>query len=82
MVRMFRSSPERYLTKIACRRVLKGDVNAILRIHHFLEEQGIINFGLSPTGGGLFDINTVNKCAELTLQTRKLPVLIKQPESS
>lgn len=36
MVRLFRSNPTRYLTKIACRRVLKGDANAILRIHRFL----------------------------------------------
>jgi hypothetical protein len=80
MVRLFRSNPDCYLTKIACRRALKGDANAILRVHCFLEQQGLINFGLSPTGTGMFDASSVNKCAELALQSRKLPPTAKHQE--
>lgn len=63
MVRMWRGSPDRYLTKIACRRVLKGDANAIMRVHRFLEQEGLINFGLNPSGNLLFDANSLNKGA-------------------
>lgn len=32
----------------ACRRHLSGDACAILRLHHFLEKEGLINFNVHP----------------------------------
>jgi len=40
--------PDTYLTVTACRRHLSGDACAILRVHHFLEEHGLINFNVRP----------------------------------
>lgn len=37
-----------HLTVTACRRNLAGDVCAILRLHAFLEDWGIINFNCDP----------------------------------
>jgi SWI/SNF related-matrix-associated actin-dependent regulator of chromatin subfamily C len=44
MIRAYRANPSIYLTATACRRVLIGDVSAILRLHSFLEYWGLINF--------------------------------------
>lgn len=40
--------PDTYLTATACRRHLSGDACAILRVHHFLEKHGLINFNVRP----------------------------------
>lgn len=40
--------PDTYLTATACRRHLSGDACAILRVHHFLEHHGLINFNVRP----------------------------------
>jgi SWI/SNF related-matrix-associated actin-dependent regulator of chromatin subfamily C len=44
MVNAYRLNPTEYLTVTACRRNLAGDVCAILRVHAFLEQWGLINY--------------------------------------
>ena len=44
MVNTYRLNPTEYLTVTACRRNLAGDVCAIMRVHAFLEQWGLINF--------------------------------------
>ena len=40
----YRLNPNEYLTMTACRRNLIGDVCAIMRVHEFLEQWGLINY--------------------------------------
>lgn len=44
MVNTYRLYPDEYLTVTACRRNLAGDVCAIMRVHAFLEQWGLINY--------------------------------------
>lgn len=44
MINTYRLNPIEYLTVTACRRNLAGDVCAIMRIHAFLEQWGLINY--------------------------------------
>ncbi|KAJ3220403.1 hypothetical protein HDU67_000070 [Dinochytrium kinnereticum] len=44
MVNTYRLNPGEYLTVTACRRNLTGDVCAIIRVHAFLEQWGLINY--------------------------------------
>lgn len=44
MVNTYRLRPTEYLTVTACRRNLAGDVCAIMRVHAFLEQWGLINY--------------------------------------
>lgn len=44
MIDTYRLNPNEYLTVTACRRNLAGDVCAIMRIHAFLEQWGLINY--------------------------------------
>ncbi|KAJ3363705.1 hypothetical protein GGF32_003742 [Allomyces javanicus] len=48
MVNAYRLNPTEYLTVTACRRNLAGDVCAILRVHAFLEQWGLINYHVDP----------------------------------
>ncbi|CAO0798362.1 unnamed protein product [Mucor circinelloides] len=48
MVNTYRMNPVEYLTITACRRNLTGDVCAILRVHSFLEQWGLINYQVDP----------------------------------
>lgn len=43
MVSTYRLNPKEYLAVTACRRNLAGDVCAIMRVHAFLEQWGLIN---------------------------------------
>ncbi|VDP84111.1 unnamed protein product [Echinostoma caproni] len=56
MIDTYRLNPQEYLTFTACRRNLTGDVCAILRVHAFLEQWGLINYQvtapLAPSTGG------------------------------
>lgn len=54
MVNTYRLNPIEYLTVTACRRNLAGDVCAIMRVHAFLEQWGLINYQV-------WYINTVGK---------------------
>lgn len=47
MVNTYRLNPAEYLTVTACRRNLAGDVCAIMRVHSFLEQWGLINYQVS-----------------------------------
>ena len=47
MVNTYRLRPTEYLTVTACRRNLAGDVCAIMRVHAFLEQWGLINYQVS-----------------------------------
>lgn len=44
MINSYRLRPTEYLTLTACRRNLAGDVCAIMRVHAFLEQWGLINY--------------------------------------
>ncbi|KAK0531665.1 SWI/SNF and RSC complex subunit Ssr2 [Tilletia horrida] len=44
MVNTYRLNPTEYLTFTSCRRNLAGDVCAIMRVHAFLEQWGLINY--------------------------------------
>nr|XP_006818226.1 PREDICTED: SWI/SNF complex subunit SMARCC2-like isoform X2 [Saccoglossus kowalevskii] len=44
MIDTYRLNPAEYLTCTACRRNLAGDVCAIMRVHAFLEQWGLINY--------------------------------------
>ncbi|KAJ3336852.1 hypothetical protein HDU93_002051 [Gonapodya sp. JEL0774] len=48
MVNTYRLNPSEYLTVTACRRNLAGDVCAIIRVHAFLEQWGLINYQADP----------------------------------
>lgn len=43
MVEQYRVSPREYLSYTDCRRRLAGDAGAILRVHEFLDQWGLIN---------------------------------------
>lgn len=47
MINTYRLRPIEYLTVTACRRNLAGDVCAIMRVHAFLEQWGLINYQVS-----------------------------------
>ena len=44
MINTYRLNPSEYLTVTACRRNLAGDVCAVMRVHAFLEQWGLINY--------------------------------------
>lgn len=44
MLDTYRLNPTEYLTSTACRRNLAGDVCAIMRVHAFLEQWGLVNY--------------------------------------
>ncbi|XP_066595586.1 SWI/SNF complex subunit SMARCC2-like isoform X2 [Prorops nasuta] len=44
MIDTYRLNPTEYITSTACRRNLAGDVCAIMRVHAFLEQWGLINY--------------------------------------
>ncbi|KIY47399.1 SWI/SNF complex protein [Fistulina hepatica ATCC 64428] len=48
MINTYRLRPAEYLTVTACRRNLAGDVCAIMRVHAFLEQWGLINYQIDP----------------------------------
>jgi SWI/SNF related-matrix-associated actin-dependent regulator of chromatin subfamily C len=48
MINTYRLNPQEYLTVTACRRNLAGDVCAIMRVHAFLEQWGLINYQARP----------------------------------
>jgi SWI/SNF related-matrix-associated actin-dependent regulator of chromatin subfamily C len=47
MINTYRLNPIEYLTVTACRRNLAGDVCAIMRVHSFLEQWGLVNYQVS-----------------------------------
>ena len=75
MVDSFRLNPTEYLSVTACRRNLAGDVGAILRIHGFLEQWGLVNYHIEgsqvmgPPSTSHFNVlvSLELKCAKLSL---------------
>lgn len=59
MIDTYRLNPTEYLTSTASRRNLAGDVCAIMRVHGFLEQWGLINYQVSITSYRLRQINQV-----------------------
>ncbi|KAI8375350.1 hypothetical protein EDC96DRAFT_324382 [Choanephora cucurbitarum] len=49
MINTYRLNPVEYLTVTACRRNMAGDVCAIIRVHGFLEQWGLINYQMDPS---------------------------------
>lgn len=49
MINTYRLNPSEYLTVTATRRNLAGDVCAIMRVHSFLEQWGLINYQVPVT---------------------------------
>ncbi|CAK8682448.1 unnamed protein product [Clavelina lepadiformis] len=48
MIDTYRLNPIEYLSATGCRRNLAGDVCAILRVHAFMEQWGLINYQVDP----------------------------------
>lgn len=48
MINTYRLNPVEYLTVTACRRNLAGDVCAVMRVHAFLEQWGLLNYQVDP----------------------------------
>lgn len=53
MISMWRENPKKHLSAGMCRRNLLGDVCAIMRVHAFLENWGLINFASREIKGPL-----------------------------
>ena len=49
MINTYRLNPSEYLTVTACRRNLAGDVCAIMRVHAFLEQWGLLNYQVATS---------------------------------
>lgn len=61
MINAYRLNPVEYLTVTACRRNLAGDVCAIMRVHAFLEQWGLINYQVRRYLFTLFSAFTSNQ---------------------
>jgi len=48
IIKLYRESPNAYLSATVCRKNLPGDVCSIIRLHAFLEHWGLINFNVDP----------------------------------
>lgn len=72
MINTYRLNPSEYLTVTACRRNLAGDVCAIMRVHNFLEQWGLINYQVRGRHSNRSERN-VN---QVYRSTRKLDPLI------
>lgn len=69
MINTYRLNPIEYLTVTACRRNLAGDVCAIMRVHAFLEQWGLINYQV-PTPPALPTQNSSNSPLQIDPETR------------
>lgn len=69
MINTYRLNPSEYLTVTACRRNLAGDVCAIMRVHAFLEQWGLINYQVSPLHAPVLPYLTV-VCIKIDIDTR------------
>jgi len=69
MINTFRLNPIEYLTVTACRRNLAGDVCAIMRVHAFLEQWGLINYQV-PTPPAIPTNSSFNISLQIDPETR------------
>ncbi|XP_066531198.1 SWI/SNF complex subunit SMARCC1b isoform X2 [Hoplias malabaricus] len=87
MIDTYRLNPQEYLTSTSCRRNLTGDVCALIRVHAFLEQWGLINYQVDAEGRPLpmgppptphFNVLTDAPSALVPLQHRPLQVPASQ----
>ncbi|MEE6512630.1 hypothetical protein FKM82_019747, partial [Ascaphus truei] len=80
----YRLNPQEYLTSTACRRNLTGDVCAVMRVHAFLEQWGLVNYqvdaesrpmAMGPPPTPHFNVlaDTPSGLAPLHLRTPQVP---------
>jgi SWI/SNF related-matrix-associated actin-dependent regulator of chromatin subfamily C len=78
MINTYRLNPDEYLTVTACRRNLAGDVCAIMRVHAFLEQWGLINYQVfGPCR--LIRASTDMTCR--SIRKNALPILVHQTQA-
>lgn len=65
MVDAYRKNPLRYLTFVSLRRVLRGDASCLLKLYNFLQDEGIINYGLYYDGNYTFEPTAADKTSIL-----------------
>lgn len=73
MINTYRLNPDQYLTATACRRNLVGDVCAIIRVHSFLEQWGLINYQvriLCSSGDFLPNQGQMLPCKQVKYESR------------
>lgn len=73
MVNTYRLRPTEYLTVTACRRNLAGDVCAIMRVHAFLEQWGLINYQVRGPPDKHTHLYSHMRSTRLTLSNVPLP---------
>ncbi|XP_051948886.1 SWI/SNF complex subunit SMARCC1b isoform X2 [Xyrauchen texanus] len=87
MIDTFRLNPQEYLTSTSCRRNLTGDVCALVRVHSFLEQWGLINYQVDAESRPLpmgppptphFNVLTDTPSGLVPLQHRPLQVSASQ----
>ncbi|TRY65738.1 hypothetical protein DNTS_005578 [Danionella cerebrum] len=83
MIDTYRLNPQEYLTSTSCRRSLTGDVCALVRVHSFLEQWGLINYQVDAESRPLpmgppptphFNVLTDSASGLVPLQHRPLQV--------
>uniref|UniRef100_A0A672SHU6 SWI/SNF complex subunit SMARCC1-like n=1 Tax=Sinocyclocheilus grahami TaxID=75366 RepID=A0A672SHU6_SINGR len=86
MIDTYRLNPQEYLTSASCRRNLTGDVCALIRVHSFLEQWGLINYQVDAESRPLpmgppptphFNVLTDTPSGLVPLQHRPLQVIQK-----
>ena len=75
MINTYRLNPAEYLTVTACRRNLAGDVCAIMRVHAFLEQWGLINYQVSKA---VILAGLIYEESNSTFLSRSTPILVHQ----
>lgn len=78
MVNTYRLNPIEYLTVTACRRNLAGDVCAIMRVHAFLEQWGLINYQVRLLRGG-FSSRASSKLTQLPAGGSRSTAVARRP---
>uniref|UniRef100_A0A671SU95 SWI/SNF complex subunit SMARCC1-like n=1 Tax=Sinocyclocheilus anshuiensis TaxID=1608454 RepID=A0A671SU95_9TELE len=87
MIDTYRLNPQEYLTSTSCRRNLTGDVCALIRVHSFLEQWGLINYQVDAESRPLpmgppptphFNVLTDTPSGLVPLQHRPLQVSASQ----
>ncbi|XP_041932875.1 SWI/SNF complex subunit SMARCC1b isoform X1 [Alosa sapidissima] len=87
MIDTYRLNPQEYLSSTSCRRNLTGDVCALIRVHAFLEQWGLINYQVEAESRPLpmgppptphFNVLTDSPSALVPLQHRPLQVTASQ----
>ena len=76
MIDTYRLNPTEYLTSTACRRNLAGDVCAVVRVHAFLEQWGLINYQVRFLAGISNQIEPIYRVTHQVLTN--LPLTSKQ----